>query len=202
MPAGPARPGRGPRATACRRGRRPCTSRRRGSTVGRDCACRVGPDRLDVRRRGAWAARGAGSESGRRPPSTGWQWASWKPGRSVRPTRSSRRVSRPDELARPRDRCPTATIRPARTATAAAVRRAASIVMTAPPTRTRSARPVHRRVIAYVCSRGRRSRRPPADCRSGSVGRQHLVHELGLDAGPPVPGGLDEVPDECRRRRR
>ena len=69
---------------------------------------------------------------------TGWTWASWKPGRSVRPRELDDARPRPDErpeVVRPAD----GDDPPARDGDGLGRPRAASIVSTRPPVRTRSA---------------------------------------------------------------
>lgn len=61
------------------------------------------------------------------PASTGWTWASWKPGSSRRPARSTTSVAAPIK-GRTSWSEPTATMRPSRTATAVAQDRAGSTV--------------------------------------------------------------------------
>ena len=85
-----------------------------------------------------------------RPPWTGWTWASWNPGVTVRPRSSITRVRGPIHPATIASG-PTATSLPSRTATADAHDRAASMVAIRPPRRTRSAG--WSVVIGEVCRR-------------------------------------------------
>ena len=80
----------------------------------------------------ACARRGGRSLSSSTPPSAGWQCASWKAGRTVRPSRSRTRVAGPT-CAIASAAGPTQAMRPSRTATASATVSAASAVKTLPP---------------------------------------------------------------------
>ena len=73
-----------------------------------------------------------------KPPLTGWTCASWNPGTSMRPARSTTSVPGPTAC-RTSSSVPTIAIRPSVIATACAQLRAASTVYTAPFTSTVSA---------------------------------------------------------------
>ncbi len=126
-----------PRSASGRRSR-PSTSRRRRSTRRAECEPRT-------RRSPPHAPPASSSRRGRTaraaiPPCAKWRWASWKPGRTVRPSSSITSIAGPISSRISRSE-PTATIRPPATATASARGWAGSTVMTLPP-RSASSTPV------------------------------------------------------------